>query len=69
MYLDPGFGSMLIQFLVAGVATAGAVLFMLKGKLQALFHKKGAQGDEEADETETSQDEQPAAQAEKKDAE
>lgn len=69
MYLDPGFGSMLIQFIVAGIAAAGAVLFMLKGKLQMLFHKKGAPGDEKANEPDAAQDEQPAAQAEKKEAE
>lgn len=39
MYFDPGFGSMLIQLLVAGIAVAGAVFLSVKGKLKGLFTK------------------------------
>lgn len=39
MYFDPGFGSMLIQLLVAGIAVAGAVFLSAKGKIKGLFIK------------------------------
>ena len=39
MYLDPGFGGMLVQVLVALVAAGGAVVFALRKKLRALFSK------------------------------
>lgn len=37
MYLDPGFGSMIIQLVVAAIATCGAFLIILKNKI---FGKK-----------------------------
>ena len=40
MYLDPGFGSMLIQVVVAGIAVAGAYLFIIRSKIKKLFSKK-----------------------------
>ena len=40
MYLDPGFGGMLIQVLVAIVAAGGAIIFGLRKKIRALFAKK-----------------------------
>ena len=40
MYLDPGFGGILIQVLVAIVATGGILVFSLRRKLRALFSKK-----------------------------
>lgn len=39
MYLDPGFGGMLIQIIVAIVAAGGALLFALRKKIKALFSK------------------------------
>jgi len=39
MYLDPGFGGMLVQVLVAVVAAGGIVLFSLRRKIRALFSK------------------------------
>jgi len=41
MYLDPGFGGMLIQIIVALIATGGAIIFALRRKIKALFSKKG----------------------------
>ena len=40
MYLDPGFGSMIIQFLVAGIAVGGIALAMLRKRIAALFRRK-----------------------------
>jgi hypothetical protein len=40
MYLDPGFGGMLIQVVVALVAVGGAIVFSARKKISALFSKK-----------------------------
>ena len=40
MYLDPGFGGMLVQVLVAIIAAGGIILFSLRRKIRALFSKK-----------------------------
>jgi len=37
MYLDPGFGGMLLQVIVAIVAAGGAILFSFRRKISALF--------------------------------
>jgi len=42
MYLDPGFGGMLLQVLIALAAVSGAVLFSLRKKLRGLFPGKKA---------------------------
>ena len=42
MYLDPGFGSMLLQIIVAFAAIGGATIFMLRKKVRALFKKDKA---------------------------
>jgi hypothetical protein len=39
MYLDPGFGSMLIQGIVAGIAMGGVVLFSIRNKIRTFFKK------------------------------
>ena len=39
MYLDPGFGGMLVQILVAVVAAGGAIAFSLRKKIKKLFSK------------------------------
>ena len=39
MYLDPGFGSMILQIIVAGIAGVGAALFFLKDKIKSIFNK------------------------------
>lgn len=41
MYLDPGFGSMIIQVVIAGIATIGVAIFALKSKIRTLFKKDG----------------------------
>jgi hypothetical protein len=38
MYLDPGFGSMVIQALVGLIAVAGTSFFMFRQKIKALIH-------------------------------
>ena len=40
MYLDPGFGSMLIQGVVALLACGGVFLFAIRQKIVRLFSKK-----------------------------
>jgi len=40
MYLDPSFGGMLIQILVAIVAGSGAILFGMRRKIKAFFRKR-----------------------------
>ena len=45
MYLDPGFGSMLIQIIVAAIAACGAYLLIFRNKISEMFkRRKGAQG-------------------------
>jgi len=39
MYLDPGFGGMLLQVIVAIAAVGGAILFSLRKKIKQLFSK------------------------------
>ena len=39
MYLDPGFGGMLLQVIVAIVAVGGGILFSFRKKISGLFKK------------------------------
>ena len=39
MYLDPGFGGMLIQVVVALVAALGAIVFSMRKKIKTFFSK------------------------------
>jgi len=39
MYLDPGFGGMLLQAIVAIVAVGGAIMFSFRRKIKELFTK------------------------------
>jgi hypothetical protein len=39
MYLDPGFGGMLLQVILAIVAAGGAILFSFRKKIKKLFSK------------------------------
>jgi hypothetical protein len=39
MYLDPGFGGMLLQAVVAIVAVGGAIIFSFRKKIKELFTK------------------------------
>jgi len=45
MYLDPGFGGMLVQVIVAIAAISGGLLFSFRKKIRQLFsrNKEGAQ--------------------------
>lgn len=40
MYLDPGFGSMIIQVVVAAIASCGVVLMIMKSRIKAFFVKR-----------------------------
>jgi len=40
MYLDPGFGGMLLQVIVAIAAAGGAILFSFRKKIASLFSKE-----------------------------
>ena len=40
MYLDPGFGGMLLQVIVVLVAVGGAILYSLRKRIRDLFKKK-----------------------------
>lgn len=40
MYLDPGFGSMVVQVVVAAIAGCGVVLYSIRRKLRSLFAGK-----------------------------
>ena len=55
MYFDPGFGSMIIQAIIAGIATLGVVWGIMKVRVKGLFVKKNHP---EQDETLEDQDAQ-----------
>ena len=40
MYFDPGTGSLIIQLLLAAVASVGAFFAIFKGKIKRLFKKE-----------------------------
>jgi hypothetical protein len=40
MYLDPGFGSLVIQVIVAGIAAVSVVFFSMKARIKGWFSKK-----------------------------
>jgi len=40
MYLDPSFGGMLLQVLVAIAASIGVIIFSMRKKIKTLFKKK-----------------------------
>lgn len=65
MYFDPGFGSMIIQVIVAALAGLGAYFYMIRSKLSAWFHRKDNK-DEAVEQAETAQEaaEQTAAASE-----
>ncbi|MCL2546351.1 MAG: hypothetical protein FWE06_04050 [Oscillospiraceae bacterium] len=39
MYLDPGFGGMLLQVIIAIVAVGGGLLFAFRRKIRGLFSR------------------------------
>lgn len=45
MYLDPGLGSMIIQIIIAALATVGAALVFMKDHIRRWFGKKSKQTD------------------------
>jgi hypothetical protein len=44
MYLDPGFGSMLIQALIGFIAVAGSSLYLFRQKIKAFFLNRKRKG-------------------------
>ena len=47
MYLDPGFGSMLIQALIAGFAAVVVLIGIYRAKIKAFFSRKRKGSDED----------------------
>ncbi len=47
MYFDPGTGSLIIQILVAGIASIGAFFAIFKNKIIGLFKKQKEEKHEE----------------------
>ena len=39
MYIDPGFGGMLLQIILAIIAVGGGILYSLRRKIRSLFSK------------------------------
>ena len=46
MYLDPGFGSMVVQIIIAGAAVVGTYLFIVRDKLKSLLFKNKSKASE-----------------------
>ncbi len=46
MYFDPGTGSLIIQLILAGLASVGAFFVIFKNKEKNLFKKKDSDKDE-----------------------
>ena len=55
MYLDPGFGGMLLQIIVAIAAAGGATLFAMRRKMRSFF-QKNKKTETDADASITAQD-------------
>lgn len=53
MYLDPGFGSMIIQGIVAVLAAGGAYLILIRKKIVAFFQNRKAAKNATSDEQST----------------
>jgi len=51
MYLDPGFGSMLIQALVASLAALAVGVGIFRHKIMSLFNKKKNENTEDITES------------------
>lgn len=52
MYFSPGFGSLIIQILVAGIAAGGAVLVMARKRIAAWFGRAKKRDGNDADHAE-----------------
>lgn len=44
MYLDPGFGSMVLQFILAGLLGAGVIVRVFWKKIKGVVQKKDVDG-------------------------
>jgi hypothetical protein len=44
MYLDPGFGSMVLQFILAGLLGAGVIVRVFWKKIKGVVQKKDGDG-------------------------
>jgi hypothetical protein len=52
LYLDPGSGSILIQFLIAAVAAAGIFFATSWRRIKKIFHRKSGESDAAREEDE-----------------
>jgi len=58
MYLDPGFGSMVIQVVIGVIAAGGVALYTLRQKIAKLFGRSPKENEqEELEELENNKDE------------
>ena len=53
MYLDPGFGGMIVQVIVAIVAVGGGLLYSFRKKIRNLFSKDKGESSQTVDFTES----------------
>jgi hypothetical protein len=49
MYLDPGFGSMLIQALIGLIAVAGSSFFLFRQRIKVFFQNRKNKGGAQAE--------------------
>jgi hypothetical protein len=49
MYLDPGFGSMLIQALIGLIAVAGSSFFLFRQRIKVFFQNRKNRGGGQAE--------------------
>lgn len=52
MYFDPGFGSMIIQAVLAVIAAGGVVWLTLRKRIKAIFSKKKSADDNSEEQNE-----------------
>ena len=50
MYIDPGFGSMIIQVIIASLAVLSAIFGIYRAKIVSFFKKGNKNSDEKSDE-------------------
>jgi hypothetical protein len=57
MYLDPGFGSLILQYVLAGILGVGLIVRIFWGKIKTLFNGKQTPISELSDDIDYSTDE------------
>ncbi len=57
MYLDPGFGSMVLQFILAGILGAGVIIRIFWKRIKGVFQKNQIEATEIKDDIDYGNDE------------